>query len=195
MITSRFSLRTVAPLFLAVLLALGSNAFAQGFSISITLDENGTGHFTNTAGFNAPLPGVLAPDPGPGGLPLALTYDLLNPPGLTSGDVLMLDPSNATSDIIRFNAPTGSTGSAVFYSLVGGGQLGDTGFPAALYANTATILEGATYTPVQGQPGFVAGAGGPVSYTFISGIPDTATTYALLSMSLAGLALLRRKLS
>ena len=59
---------------LALLLFSAPRAvFAQGFSITITVDENGNGSLTNTAGFSAPLPAALLPDPGPGGLPLALT--------------------------------------------------------------------------------------------------------------------------
>jgi hypothetical protein len=47
--------------------------------------------------------------------------------------------------------------------------------PGALYANTITLTENATgqviYTPVAGQPGFVAGAGAPVVYDLISDVP------------------------
>ena len=59
-----------------------STAYAQGFSITIMLDEEGNGLFTNTNGFIQTLPGVLATDPRPGGLAPALTYGLLTPPGI-----------------------------------------------------------------------------------------------------------------
>ena len=83
-----------------------SSAYAQGFSVTITVDENGNGTFANSGGFFSPLPGVLAPDPGPGGLPIALTYDLLNPPGLVAGDLILFEPrgeNGVLSDIVRFN--------------------------------------------------------------------------------------------
>lgn len=178
------------------LLALGCAASAQGFSITIAVDENGNGRLTNTAGFSAPLPFALAPDPGPGGLPAALTYDLLNPPGLVAGDLLLLEPGTRTtlSDIIRFNAAsfTGGAGSLVFYSdnADGADALADTGFPTAQYANNVTAFElgpegdnGFTYTPVAGQPGFVAGAGGPVTYLIrsdVSAVPEPGSLALLL---------------
>jgi hypothetical protein len=115
-----------------------------------------------------------------------LTYNLLNPPGLTAGDVLMLDSNQAISDVIRFNA---SNGTLVFYSLLGGGLLGDTGFPTANYTNILRIDEnplGATvFTPIEGQPGFVAEAAGPVTYSLTSAesVPDSGTAFALLGLS------------
>src|SRR5690349_12707415 len=42
-------------------------ANAQGFSATITIDENGHGLFTNTGGFSSPLSFALQTDPGPGG--------------------------------------------------------------------------------------------------------------------------------
>jgi hypothetical protein len=164
------------------LLSSGSEVFAQ-FSITITVDENGNGTFTNTNGFFSPLPAVAQQDPGPGGLPNALTYGLLNPPGLTAGDVVLLEPGSIglVSDIIRFN-PTevvaGTTGALVFYSdnQDGAADRADIGFPTALYTNAVTFFEvgpeggpnGLTYTPTAGMPGFIAGAAGPVSYVIRS---------------------------
>jgi hypothetical protein len=192
-----------------------SSAYAQGFSITITVDENGNGTFTNTGGFLSPLPGVLAPDPGPGGLPVALTYDLLNPPGLVAGDLLLFEPAGAgttglLSEIVRFNlsSPTrGGTGSLVFYSdsTDSGLDLADTGFPTALYTNALNATEigpeganGFTYTPTAGQPGFVAGAAGPVSYVLKSDspVPEPSTLIPLAGIcGILLVALAKRKAS
>ena len=74
-------------------------------------------------------------DPGPGGLAGVMTYGLLNPPGLVSGDVLLQDGVNGpVLDVIRFNPAeicSGSTGCLVFYSdnLDGFDALGDTASP------------------------------------------------------------------
>jgi hypothetical protein len=186
--------RTLAGLCLAVLMtATGNQAHAQ-FSITITVDENGNGTLVNTNNFNSPLPSALLQDPGPGGLPGALTYGLLNPPGLVAGDLIMLEPGTlgVVSDLIRFNpnqtAPGLGTGTMVFYSdnVDGKDSLADIGFPTALYANTATVVEvgpegvnGFSYTPTAGMPGFVAGAGGPVTYVIHSDLPSVPEPGAL----------------
>jgi hypothetical protein len=129
----------------------------------IIVDENGNGSTTTFATFN--MPGTVQADPGPGGATNALTYNLLGPPGLVAGDLLITDICvTCISDIIRFNpAGTGSPGypaSLVFYSTDSNGSLADT-VPTALYANAATAVEGANgvtfYTPLANQPGFIAG--------------------------------------
>jgi hypothetical protein len=165
-------------------LAIPQTAMAQGFSITITVDESGNGRFTNTNGFNSVLPFTITTDPGPGGLTAALTYSLQNPPALTSGDLLIDETPGVLSDIIRFNpsetCTDGSKGCLVFYSDKSDGvdSLADIGFPTAFYLRTLTVIEvgpegdnGFTYTPTVGQPGFVAGAGGPVTYVFKSDTP------------------------
>lgn len=177
----------------AWLLMTGGEARAQ-FAVTITFDENGHGTFTNTTGFNSTLLFALQPDPGPGGLAGALTYDLQNPPGLVAGDLIMLEPGGggAISDIIRFNpnevGAGGGTGALVFYSdnVDGKDSLADIGFPTALYANNLTVTEvgpegnnGFTYTPTAGQPGFVAGAGGPVTYVIKSDVLPEPSSIAL----------------
>jgi len=177
---------------------------APVFSVDITVDEFGNGHFENTAGFTSPLLSALLPDPGPGGAPAALTYDLLSPPGLTTGDLVLIESGGASvSDVVRFNAgqvfPGAGTGTLVFYSdnTDGIDSLADvTGLPGALYANNLVVLEvgpeganGFDYTPTAGQPGFVTGAGGPVTYHLIS---DGLSPFAvpLPTSALAGLILL-----
>jgi hypothetical protein len=190
-----------------------SSAYAQGFSVTITVDENGNGTFANSGGFFSPLPGVLAPDPGPGGLPIALTYDLLNPPGLVAGDLILFEPrgeNGVLSDIVRFNlsSPTGGTGSLVFYSdnADTGSDLADTGFPTATYTNKLTATEigpeganGFTYTPTAGQPGFVAGAAGPVTYVLesdVASVPEPSTLIPLAGIcGILLVALTKRKAS
>lgn len=180
----------------AILSWFSPQANAQTFSINISADENGNGHFTNTVGFSSALPFALQQDPGPGGLADALTYGLLNPPGLVAGDVILLDPTLLVSDVIRFNpneSISGTTGAAVFYSLVGGGSLADIGLPTALYTNVFDITEingGATYTPIAGQPGFVTGAGGPVTYAFTSDEPTAVPIPGTLPFFASGLAAL-----
>ena len=166
----------------------------------ITLDENGNGSLLFPGGMPIPTVGVLAPDPGPGGLPAALTYNLLGPPGLVAGDLFLVSPT--LSDVIRFNpAGTGNPGypaSAVFYSNVGGGQLADTGLPTALYANNFTVIEdeaaGNFYTPTSNQPGFVPGFS--VTYHLLSvvqGVPDGGSTLLMLGCALGVLALCHRR--
>src|SRR5438105_1469877 len=132
-------LSTLCFLFCLILVVAPGNELQAQNNPTITLPENGMGTIQFPAGPVTPLPGVLAPDPGPGGQSSALTYNLLGPPALVAGDVFLLDGAG-TSDVIRLNpAGTGTPGypaSAVFYSLAGGGQLADTGFPSAFYPNT-----------------------------------------------------------
>jgi hypothetical protein len=112
-------------------------------------------------------------------LAAALTYNLLGPPSLVAGDLLLLEPgaSNAVSDVVRFNpAGTGSPNypaSLVFYSDTADPvgekpQAADTGLPTAFYTNTfvgrevvgggpANLNHTFTYTPTAGEPGFIAG--------------------------------------
>ena len=177
----------------------------------ITVDENGNGTLNfNVCGFGGrafPTPGALAADPGPGGLPSVLTYNLLGPPALVAGDVLLQDGvGGPTLDVVRFN-PAGTGGptyppSLLFYSdnLGGFDSLGDTPSPpGALYANVVSIPEvgpegnnGAFYTPTDGQPGFVLGFA--VSYHLVSDTPEPGTL-GLFASGLIGLAgVIRRKL-
>jgi len=194
---------TIASGLLAVTLLLAPHTLrAQGAPAAITADESGNGTLvTNGGPFN--LPGVLAPDPGPGGQSSALTYNLLGPPSLVSGDLHIFDiGSNVFTDLIRFN-PSGAGGngaysaSFVFYSPIGGGLLADTGLPSGAYTNIVNLIETAAgdifYTPTSGQPGFITGFN--TSYHFISGldaVPEGGATLLLLGFGFAGLLTARR---
>src|SRR5258706_3718898 len=68
---------------------LSTQLFAA--NILITVDELGTGTLVNPVSGTFVFPSSLAADPGPGGLASALTYNMLNPPGLVVGDVILLE--------------------------------------------------------------------------------------------------------
>ena len=169
----------------------------MGGNPTITVDENGNGTIQFPGGPAGALPGVLAPDPGPGGLASALTYNLLGPPGLVAGDLILLEPGGGglLSEIIRFNpagTAAGYPASLVFYSdnADGSDSLADKGFPTSLYANNLTAVEvgpeigpnGFTYTPTANQPGFIPGFG--VTYVIRS---DLATVPEPSTLALCGL--------
>jgi hypothetical protein len=203
---------TKARLFvvLAFVACLCSTALADNLPL-ITVNENGQGtlDFTSGGGGVTPLVGKLLPDPGPGGPPSVLTYNLLGPPSLVAGDVLLQDGvSGPILDVVRFN-PAGTGGistypaSLLFYSdnIDGFDSLGDTTAPPRLlYSNVVTILEtgtegnnGAFYTPLANQPGFVPGFA--VSYNLqsdVTPVPEPET-FSLLGISIVGLVAMFRK--
>ncbi len=179
---------------------LTGSALAQGNNPFIIADEYGVGRLITAGGSVFNMPGVMAVDPGPGGLPSALTYNLLGPPGLVAGDLFINDLNGGVldlSEMIRFNpdgtAP-GYQASIVFYSDMqeGADSLADTGFPLSGYANSFTMLEvdeQVFYTPTEGQPGFVPGFS--VTYNFLSDThtPELASAPEPASLSLLVIAL------
>jgi hypothetical protein len=200
--------------FRGLLLALVVCAISVPVSadVIISIDENGHGvlDFSSQGGGVFNMPFALRSDPGPGGLASVLTYNLLGPPSLVAGDVLLQDGVNGPIfDVIRFNsAGTGNANypaSVLFYSdnVDGVDALGDTPSPpGSLYTNVVTRLEvgpegfnGAfNYTPTSSQPGFVQGF--VVHYNFISdgNVPEPGTwALALTGLGLAALKLRHRK--
>ena len=183
-------------------------AQAQGFNPLITVDEDGHGTQQFPGQPTITMPGVLRADPGPGGLASALTYNLLGPPALTAGDLLIF-LNGGRDDLVRFN-PAGTGGvanypaSLVFYSsnLHGGiDSLADTATPPRfLYANTASANESngqVFYNPLRGQPGFISGFN--VAYLITSPVgpaslvPEPATwAMLILGVAMIGAAARRR---
>lgn len=186
-----------------VVLALGAStpAYAQ-FTVNITTDEFGNGSLTNSSGFSGALTSSFTTDSGPGGLNNVLTYNLLNPPGLVGGDLFLFE-GEIRSEVLRFD-PSVNGGVLFFYSDLDGGAdaPADIGLPGAFNTNTFSLQEvalggglfGATYTPTTGQPGFVSRAGGPVTYTFISDVPEPSSILLMGSgLALPLLLRFRRK--
>jgi hypothetical protein len=112
---------------------------------------------------------------------------------LVAGDVLLFDVSLSLSEIIRFNpAGTGDPtypASLVFYSLAGGTDLADTGFPTAFYTNTVSLFESTSgptvYTPTSTEPGFIAGFSATYVIDSPAAIPEPSTISMLLLGSIA----------
>jgi hypothetical protein len=179
-----------ASVLLTAVLVIGLCSPAAAATI-VKLDENGNGSINFGSGPTF-IPGSLQQDPGPGGLPAVLTY-VLNAPNLTAGDLLLID-AGGESDVVRFN-PAGTGGDPNYLSSVliyssgahGIDSLADTSQPPfGNYTNTLTIPEttiggvnGAQYTPISGQPGFVSGFA--VTYAITSDVPEPSSSFLILS--------------
>jgi len=179
----------MAAVLAVVPFAATATAVAAPFEIqasdpTITVDEQGVGSLVTESGVPFVLPGVLRLDPAPGGLGAALSYDLLEPPDLIAGDLIIEEGPQVISDVIRFN-PAGLTAgyraSLVFYSdnFDAADSLADTGFPTMFSTNVVRLSEigpesgpnGVTYTPTANQPGFIPGF--VVTYVIHSDVAST----------------------
>ncbi|MCU1232710.1 MAG: hypothetical protein JWP63_677 [Candidatus Solibacter sp.] len=168
----------------ALITALFCANTARGATITITVDENGNGSLVNSVAGTYILTSSSQTDTGPGGKTGVLAYNMLNPPGLVLGDVVITEGGIAT-DVLRFSSFGGGT--LFFYSDLDGGidSLADIGMPDAFNTNVVRLEEvaipqgfGLLYTPTADQPGFVAGAAFPVDYVFVSGtVPEPASAF------------------
>src|SRR5262245_20354969 len=163
-----------STLYAALLISLAVVPMLAG---TVVIDELGNAVIN---GFEFAGSGVIAPDPGPGGLGGVLTYNLPFPG--VQGDVQITECGGACFlDVIRFNG----NGTVLFYSdnVDGFDAPADTPAPpGAFYTNLASVPEigdeffsQAVYTPQPGQPGF--DPSNP-TYTFISegsAVPEPAS--------------------
>ena len=177
-----------------VLMTLPGNAAGLAFTVSV--DEFGNGSSTFPGGPNA-LPSFIAPDPSGGVAGNVLQYLLLPNLPFTPGDVI-LDENVGTnlvvSDVLRF-FPTANGTLLLFYSDNGDGvdaPADISGLPGNVIGNPVHVLEigpdgnnGAVYTPIAGQPGFVSTDFMP-TFNIISDAPEPAS-FLLIGAGLAAL--------
>jgi len=192
-----------AAIAIAMLVVGSVPAWAQITQISVVVDENEHGAILGLFMQPFQLGFSVQRDPGPGGKPNALVYDLMN--SVVGGDVILSESGGVISDLLRFDPSIGRGGAVFFYSDQDGGidAVADIGLPTGRNPNVVTLPEGplaqgfgAIYAPTAGQPGFSLGALGPVTYIFISDpiqIPEPASLFLLLTggTALLGLGLLR----
>ena len=185
-------MRAFSKLFSLVVLAV-----SPAFPVSFTFFEDGRGIGNNgTTDFYQT--GTLQPDPGPGGLNPAPRFSLLGVPFLITGDVVVHAPGGQITSVLRFLGPD----SLFFYSVPDLGpdlSFAEVGLPGAFQGNRVDLNEvalsptmrGVTYTPTSAQPGnlFLF----PVTYTFVTDIPEPATfALALAAMTVLVIVRLQR---
>jgi hypothetical protein len=163
----------------------------------ISFDENGNGTWEDVSGNITPLTfGIGVP---PSGGHATLYYELTA--AITEGDLGVTEPSSTLSvqlsDLLRFSGYC----VYVYSDLPEAGQVGelaDTGIPTQLLDNLLSMTEegseggwnGVHYTPLSGQPGYIEGLEGSLTYVFTSDVPEP-TTIALLG--LGALCLLKKR--
>jgi hypothetical protein len=166
---------------------------------TFTFDENGKGTVITTSGGTAPIPVSNMPAP--------LTYHLGY--ASTAGDILVFEPGTATnvlSDILRFD---GNGNVTVFSELEPGETSPDVAdvpalpLPGTVFINQLETgpnglpgLEGSmnglfNYVPAAGTPGSTPAGVAPVTFNFISDVPEPSS-WGLLIVGL-GVALLARR--
>jgi hypothetical protein len=198
---NRLSLTAILATVVCLLLLI-PGAYGQGFTLQVT--ENPLDPLNQLNGVFHP--GFLQNDPGPGGLPNALTYT--TPAGLVVGDLLIHEPSGQESDLIRWN----DNATLVFYSDLPQGEppeippdAADIGLPTGSYPNGLSVIEtgvlgypysetgwnGYVYTPLAGQPGYNPAAPGS-TYIIISDVPEP-TSLMLVVVGLVGALMIRRR--
>jgi hypothetical protein len=167
--------------------------------ITITIDENGVGSIRSSTGMSAPMPGVLGTDSdGHPTLiytpPAAFNYQPVN------GDLYLHEPGTPTgtfSDVVRFHG-----GTICFYSDAASpgetATLGDVGIPVHLLDNKKTIEEvgpensnGATYSPMAGEPGFDPSQ--KVTVVVVSDTPEPSSLVVAALSLLPSIVFLNRK--
>ena len=159
--------------------------------IQITADENC--HGTLSIGGSPPqsIACALQQDTGPGGQPNVVSYTVSALPSFVPGDVFLIEPGSGQTveDVFRFNA----NNQVVFYSFVSldignpdaTPDLADKPYPNFFYQSPVVINEvgpeganGASYTPLPGQPGYIQGF--TVTYQIISDAPTPEPSSLIL---------------
>jgi hypothetical protein len=200
---NRLSLTAIFATVVCLVLLI-PRAYGQAFTLQITEDRLDPLNQLN-GGYH---PGSLQNDPGPGGLPNALTFTL--PIAGVVGDLLIHEPVSGESDLIRWNG----NGTLVFYSDIPleQGEIpndADIGLPQQSYGGISVTeaglvlqpvpamvaysengMNGYIYTPTPGQPGY--DPNNAATYVIISDIPEPSSVI-LVGVGLIGLLAVSRR--